>query len=107
LILKGIDTFEFGLEICNYRNSLESYLAKFKELKEKAQSSGIESTIRIGDLELTVHKSGQKFYTYRLSCKDFLIAFMENDSLKNAPIFGDFYLHIYGHMDLRGRTLIF
>ncbi|GGG09642.1 replication initiation factor [Paenibacillus abyssi] len=99
MILKGIDTFEFGLEISNYRAALDPYLSRFKDLKEQAQHTGIESTIQIGGVELTVHRSGQKLYAYRLSCKDFLIAFMENESKNNAPVFVRFlssFLWSYG-----------
>lgn len=86
MLLKAIDTLEFGLEILNYTSSMNEYLKKFKELKDKAQKEGKEHSLNIGGIELTVHASGVKFYAFRLSCNDFLICFMDKETKTNSPI---------------------
>ncbi|GLX68319.1 replication initiation factor [Paenibacillus glycanilyticus] len=108
MILKGLDTLEFGLEIANYEKVFLPYLSKFKELKELSHITGIEYEYSIGDLNLTVHRNGQKFYAYRLSCKDFSIAFMEKAMNSNPPVFVRFmssYLWSYGFYESYERFL--
>lgn len=86
LILKAVDTLEFGLLIEDYYLSMSPHLEQFKYLKDKAQKEGKEQSIKIGEIELTVHATGQKFYAYRLSCNDFLISFMEKEMSFNSPV---------------------
>ncbi|MCR8963938.1 replication initiation factor [Brevibacillus halotolerans] len=87
LILKGIDTLEFGLDVEDYLPTFNSYLDYFKKLKEAAQTSGVEQTLTIGNLTLTVHRTGIPFYAYKLTCNDFSICFMDKEMKGNSPIF--------------------
>lgn len=99
LILKGLDTLEFGLDIENYLLSIESFLNTFSELKENAQKTGIESEISISDTSITVHRTGIRFYAYSLSCNDFRIFFMEKVMKENPPvkvIFSSAFLWSFG-----------
>ncbi|WP_246314782.1 replication initiation factor domain-containing protein [Paenibacillus foliorum] len=100
LLLKGFDTLEFGLDFENYNSSFESFILEFRKLKDFAQMMGIEQSVPLGDMLLTVHRNGQRFYAYKLSCKDFSIAFAESEMKSNSPIFVRFmssYIWSYGH----------
>ncbi len=102
MIIKGIDTLEFGLDIEDYLDSFETYLDTFKKLKEEGQERGLESEIILGDINFKVHRSGIPFYAYRLSCNDFSICFMEKEMYENPPIrvrFMSSYLWSYGYKD--------
>lgn len=90
MIVKGFDTLEFGLNIDSYELSLRPFLEKFKQLKENAQETGVEKTIFINDVALTVHRTGKRLYPYRLSCDDFIIFFMDKESKTNPPVFVHF-----------------
>lgn len=99
LLLKGFDTIEFGLDFESYDSSFELFLLDFRKHKEFAQITGIEQSILLGDLLLTVHRNGQKFYSYRLTCKDFSIAFADKEMKSNSPVFVRFmssYIWSYG-----------
>lgn len=99
LIIKGIDTLEFGLDIKNYLDSIKPLLDKFKIIKEEAQKSGEDQEIVIGDINLTVHATGIRFHAYRLSCNDFFMYFMEKEMKENPPVrvkFLSSYLWSYG-----------
>lgn len=87
LILKGIDTLEFGIDVEDYLPTFKKYLDQFKELKEAAQISGVEQTLNIGKVSLTVHRTGIPFYAYKLTCNDFSICFMDKEMKGNSPIF--------------------
>jgi len=102
LLLRGIDSLEFGLEIDRYELAMEPFLETFKKLKEEAQMNRKEQSIRIGGIEFAIHPTGQKFYAYRLTCKDFLIAFMDKEMPNNAPVhirFLSSYLWSFGLQD--------
>jgi hypothetical protein len=100
LILKGIDTIEFGLDVDDYLSTFKPCLELFKSMKEAAQVSGVEQTINIGGVELTVHRTGIPFYAYKLTCNDFSICFMDKEMKGNSPIFVRLmsgFLWSYGH----------
>ncbi|GAB1532579.1 MULTISPECIES: replication initiation factor [Brevibacillus] len=86
MILRGFDTIVFGVNIENYDSVFRKYLDRFKELKTIAQETGIEQTVYLNDLALTVHRTGIRFYQYNLSCNDFIISFAEKELKTNAPI---------------------
>lgn len=99
MLLKGFDTLEFGLDFEEYNSSFGSIILEFRKLKEYAQLTGAEQSISLGDMLLTVHRNGQKFYAYKLSCKDFSIAFADNEMKSNSPVFVRFmssYIWSYG-----------
>lgn len=84
MIIKGVDTVEFGLEVEDYFSKSKSLLALLNSMKLKAQTEGKEQKLELNGLIFDVHRSGIKFYSYRISCKDFLIYFMEKE-VKNTP----------------------
>ncbi|AFM43401.1 hypothetical protein Desaci_4562 [Desulfosporosinus acidiphilus SJ4] len=86
MIVKGIDSLEFGLDIENYLSSMNEFLARFKELKEAAQLEGKEQEILIGDVNLSVHRNGIPFHAFKLTCNDFSICFMDKEIQDNPPI---------------------
>jgi hypothetical protein len=90
LILKGFDTLEFGLKVESYESSLRSHLDIFKKLKEEAQETGVEKTIFLNNVAMTVHRSGKSLYPYRLSCDDFIIFFADKELKTNPPVFVHF-----------------
>ncbi|AUM63544.1 replication initiation factor [Brevibacillus laterosporus] len=99
MILKAIDTLEFGLIVEDYQSTFSSYLEEFEELKKAAQESMNIQTITIGSLVLTVERTGIPFYTYKLTSKDFSIYFMKTEMNSNPPIVIKFfseYLWSYG-----------
>ncbi|WP_416825508.1 replication initiation factor [Ectobacillus polymachus] len=84
MIVKGIDTIEFGLDVSNYFSSFSEYLEIFSSLKQKAHEEGIERELEINNISFKVHRIGIKFYAFRLSCNDFFICFMDKE-VKNTP----------------------
>lgn len=86
MLLLGVDTLEFGIEIANYESAFRPLLDTFKQLKEAAQTKGEEYEIEINNLTLKVHGSGIRFYAYRLTCEDFIICFTEKELPNNAPV---------------------
>ncbi|MED4782697.1 replication initiation factor [Brevibacillus choshinensis] len=87
MILKGFDTLEFGLKVENYESSLRPYLDLFQELKVEAQETGIEQTLLLNNVTLTVHRTGKRFYPFRVSCDDFVVFFADKELNMNPPIF--------------------
>ncbi len=90
LILKGFDTLEFGLNVENYESSLRPHLDIFKKFKDEAQEIGVEKTLLLNNVALTVHRTGKRFYPYRLSCDDFIIFFADKELKTNPPVFVHF-----------------
>lgn len=99
MLVLGVDTLEFGLEVQDYELNFRPFLDTFRVLKESAQETGVEQETSMGDLSIKVHSSGIRFYAYRLTCEDFSICFAEKLLPNNAPIFIRFmssYLWSYG-----------
>ena len=86
MIIRGIDTLEFGLEIFDYRKSMNDYLERFKDLKEQGQETCVKQEIMINGINFTVEKSGAPFYAYRLTCNDFFLYFMDKTMANNSPV---------------------
>lgn len=100
MLLKGIDTLEFGLDVKDYTSNFSSLIDTLQILKESNQQSGKEQIIDINNLSLKVHRNGIPFYSYKLSCNDFFIFFMEKEMKGNPPIkvkFMSSYLWSYGY----------
>lgn len=86
MILKGIDTVEFGIDIFDYFATVKKHLDLFSSLKNQAQESGKEPSINLNGIDLTVHRNGIPFYSYKLSCNDFLVYFMDKEVRNSPPI---------------------
>lgn len=61
LIIKGIDTVEFGVEVFDYFQSLKSTLDMLALLKSKAQEESKEYEVEINGISLKVHRNGISF----------------------------------------------
>jgi hypothetical protein len=107
LILKGFDTLEFGLKVESYETNLRPFLETLKKLKVEAQETGVEKTIFINNVALTVHRTGKRLYPYRLSCDDFIIFFMDKESKTNPPVFVHFLSGYIWSFGLSGAYQIF
>jgi len=108
MIVKGIDTVEFGIDIENYLIFFKDNLLWFGELKAKAQETAIEEEVTISDLTLKVHRTGIPFYAYKLSCNDFSICFMDKEMKENAPVrvrLMSSYLWSYGYSEATARLV--
>ena len=100
MIVNGIDTLEFGLEIVDYSIEFKSMLEVLSVHKQLAQESNKEIIIELNDINFTVSRTGIKFYQYSLSCNDFFIYFMEKTMNTNSPIKVKFlasYIWSYGY----------
>lgn len=100
MIIRGVDTLEFGLDIAMYEMSMRPFLIGLRELKENGQQTGKSMEIELNGLNLNVEKSGMPFYAYRLTCKDFIIGFAEKTIQENPPVRVKFlsgYLWSYGY----------
>ncbi|WP_424475037.1 replication initiation factor [Oceanobacillus kimchii] len=86
MLLKGIDTIEYGIEVENYFETFNSMLNLFSTLKQHAQDTSTEQELYINGLNLKVHRNGVPFYSFKLSCKDFIICFMDKKVGNNPPI---------------------
>jgi len=86
VIIKGIDTVEFGIEIFDYFISSKSLLDILSHLKFKAQEDGKEYEIELNGINVKVHRNGIPFYSYKLSCNDFLVYFMDKEVKNTSPI---------------------
>jgi len=86
LIIRGIDTLEYGLDIEDYEEALRPLLERFKLLKEEGQKYGITKEMELNGVYLTVEKNGMPFYPYRLTCKDFSIGFVDKRNENNPDI---------------------
>lgn len=107
MILRGFDTLVFGVNIENYDSVFREHLDRFKELKAIAQETGIEQTVYLNDLALTVHRTGIRFYQYNLSCNDFIISFADKELKTNTPITVKFLSSYIWSFGLRGAFLKF
>lgn len=108
LIIKGVDTLEFGLDIIDYKKEFKPFLIEFKELKEEGQSLGKELDITLNNLMLVVGLTGMRFYAYRLTCNDFIIAFAQKTTLENPPVrvkFKSGFIWSYGYIGAYDKFL--
>ncbi|MDW7675380.1 MAG: replication initiation factor [Bacillota bacterium] len=86
LIILGVDTLEFGLDIGNYNKKIRPYLRTFKILKEEGQIQGNVFELEINGINFSIELSGMRFYAYRLTCKDFTIGFAEKVLDENPEV---------------------
>lgn len=84
MIIRGIDTLEFGIDIINYNELFENFLLELDRLKILGQEAYKEPIIKLNNTNLTVKKKGQGFYAYKLECDDFHMCFMKH-SIENSP----------------------
>lgn len=86
MLIKGLDTIEFGLYFDNYNLNFKPYLEIFQHLKIQAQQTGIEKEIRLNDLTIKIHRSGAQFYSYRISSNDFIIWLKDQNLHEHPPV---------------------
>jgi len=100
LLLKGVDTIEFAIDIVDYFIDFKCFLENFKIHKELAQQSKNDTILELNNINFTVSRTGIKFYQYSLSCNDFFIYFMDKSINTNSPIkvkFLSSYIWSYGY----------
>lgn len=100
MLIKGIDTLEFGIEVIDYLIEFRSMLDVFSLHKQLAQESNKDVILEINGINFTVSRTGIKFYQYSLSCNDFFIYFMDKSITTNSPIKVKFlasYIWSYGY----------
>ena len=100
MVILGIDTIEFGIDVNNYDENFTKFLDKLEELKTLSQEHNKEEIFNIGGINFTVKSKGQGFYSYKIECNDFYICFMKHDIKKNSPIYVRFmseFLWKYGY----------
>lgn len=106
--IKSVDTIHFGIDIIDYFRNAKSLLDRFSYLKTIGQETRIPQQIELNDIMLTVELSGARFYSYRLTCKDFTLLFAEKPSFDNPPVkvnFSSEYLWSYGYQDAYTRFI--
>jgi hypothetical protein len=100
MIVNGVDTMIFGLDIKNYKSRFKAILMELKEKKDIGHDLGREQDILYNNLLLSLGMTGIRFYAYKLTCKDFLIAFTERPTETNSEVmvrFDSGYLWSYGY----------
>lgn len=84
MIIRNIDTLEFGIDIENYNVTFKEFIQNLEQLKLLAQEEYKEVVLPINNVNLVVSKKGLGFYAYKLECKEFILCF-SNKSVKNTP----------------------
>ena len=100
MIIKAIDTLEFGIDIINYNEEFKEFLEELDRLKILGQEKYKEEIIKINDTNLVVKKKGQGVYNYKLECEEFHICFMQHVVENTPPIHVRFissFLWKYGY----------
>lgn len=108
--IKSIDTLHFGLDIQDFQINASKWLGKFAHLKSIGQVTRVPQQIKLNDTMLTVELTGARFYSYRLTCKDFTILFADKPNFDNPPVkvnFASEYLWSYGHQEAYQRFIDF
>ena len=106
--IRGIDRLEFGIDIIDYKNKFRPILLELKEKKETGQELGMTQQVNYKDLLFDVGATGIKFYAYKITCKDFMMAFAEKLTNENPPIrviFNASYLWSYGYKKAYSKFL--
>lgn len=106
--IKSIDTLHFGIDIIEYEANAVKLLKRFSYLKSIGQEFRIPQQIEFDNTMLTVELSGARFYSYRLTCKDFTLLFAEKPNFDNPPVqvnFSSAYLWSYGHQGAYDRFI--
>lgn len=87
MIIRGIDTIEFGIDIANYDKDFEEILFKLSIAKEKAQENFGKDIFNIGNINFIIRGKGQGIYGYKLECDDFHICFISKSVQNTSPIY--------------------
>lgn len=106
--IRGIDRLEFGIDIIDYKKYYYPILLELKEKKETGQELGLVQQVNYKDLLFDVGVTGIRFYAYKITCRDFMMAFAEKPTNENPPIrviFYSGYLWSYGYKEAYSRFL--
>lgn len=98
--IRSIDTVHFGIDIKDYYINSKKILEKLAYQKQLGQSLRQAQEIELNNTLLIVELSGARFYSYRLTCKDFTLLLAEKPSAENAPVkvnFSSSFLWSYGY----------
>lgn len=106
--IKSIDTVHFGIDIIDYFINTKALLEQLSYQKAIGQNIRTPQQIEFNNINLTVELSGARFYSYRLTCKDFTLLFAEKPSSENPSVkvlFSSEYLWSYGYKDAYYRFI--
>lgn len=106
--IKSVDTVHFGIDIIDYYINSQGLIQKLSYLKAIGQNTRTPQQVELNNINLTVELSGARFYSYRLTCKDFTLLFAEKPSSENPPVkvlFSSEYLWSYGYKDAYYRFI--
>ncbi len=91
MIIRGIDTLEFGILINNYDYMFKNLIEILEDKKIEAQQKMCNQSILINKVNFTVFQKGQGVYKYKIECNDFYMCFLSKE-IKNTPqIYVRFY----------------
>lgn len=102
MIIQGIDTIEFGIDVPNYNEDFKKVIEDLEKAKEKAQENFGEYNLVLGFVNTTVKGKGQGVYSYKIECEDFHICFAKREIENTSPIFVRFisrFLWKYGYKE--------
>ncbi len=108
MIISGIDTLEFELDIENYVENAKELVESLSNLKEEGVEKRAPQRIMLNGINFEVALSGAPFYKYRLECNDFFIYFMHGTMKNNYPIKVKFlsgYLWSFGYVEAYHRFI--
>lgn len=100
--IRSVDTVHFGLDIFDYYINANDLIKRLSGLKELGQALKKPQQIELNTIILDIELSGARFYSYRLTCKDFTLLFSEKPSSENPPVkvqFSSSYLWSYGYKE--------
>ncbi|HBQ26875.1 MAG TPA: replication initiation factor [Syntrophomonas sp.] len=104
--IKSVDTVHFGIDITDYEINAKNLLNRLCYLKKIGQETRSAQKIELNKTILTVELSGARFYSYRLTCKDFTLLFADKPNFDNPPVqvlFSSNYLWSYGYQEAYNR----
>lgn len=107
MIIQGIDTIEFGIDVPNYNEDFKQFILDLEVAKEKAQENFGEYNLLLGLVNMKVKGKGQGFYSYKLECDDFHICFMKREIENTSPIFVRFISSFLWKYEYKGAFDIF
>lgn len=85
VILGGIDTIEYSVDIAAYGLVIADHLDRFERLKEAAQESG-RSLVEISGVTMEVAPAGIRNYAYGFKCQDFWVFLSKREMPRNYPV---------------------
>jgi len=106
--IRTFDTFEFGLDIQNYKKEFKPIIQELKELREIGFNTGKEQLINYMGINFTLKNRGMRFHPFRLESEDFVIGLAEKPINTNPEVFVKLksgFLWSYGYQEAYERSI--